>query len=180
MRGRVKVAVASALVAGAAVAGTVAFADGGNGIRETLTGYEEDPLVLSTTGSGEFTASIKAKGDSIRYRLSYAGLEGNVTQAHIHFGGRAQSGGIVVFLCTNLGNGPAGTQACPLPPEPGTIRGTIVAADVLSQTPDQGIGAGQFDELVDAVRAGVTYVNVHSSKYPGGEIRAQLDPVEHD
>ncbi len=116
MRGRVKVAVASALVAGAAVAGTVAFADGGNGIRETLTGYEEDPLVLSTTGSGEFSASIKAKGDSIRYRLSYAELEGSITQAHIHFGGRAQSGGISVWLCGNPSptvTPPLGTQAVP-------------------------------------------------------------------
>ena len=113
MRGRVKAAVAGALVAGAAVAGTVAMADGGHGIRETLTGYQEDPLTLSTTGTGDFQASIKAKGDTIRYRLSYADLEGTVQQAHIHLGQRAQSGGIAVFLCTNLGNGPVGTQACP-------------------------------------------------------------------
>ncbi len=179
MRGRVKVAVASALVAGAAVAGTVAFADGGNGIRETLTGYEEDPLVLSTTGSGEFTASIRAKGDSIRYRLSYADLEGAITQAHIHFGGRAQSGGISVWLCANPSptiSPPPGTQACP--PAPATIRGTILPENVVGPA-GQGIDPGQFDELVNAVRAGVTYVNVHSSKYPGGEIRAQLEPL-HD
>jgi CHRD domain len=177
MRGRVKIAVASALVAGAAVAGTVALADGGDGIRETLSGYEEDPLVLSTPGTGEFDAWIRAKGDTIRYKLSYAALEGEVRQAHIHFGGRAQSGGIAVFLCSNLGNGPAGTQACP--PAPDTITGTITAADVIGPA-DQGIAPREFDELVDAVRAGATYVNVHSSKYPGGEIRAQLDPVKHD
>ena len=39
----------------------------------------------------------------------------------------------------------------------------------------QGIAAGEFAELVDAIRHGVTYVNVHSTKYPGGEIRAQLE-----
>jgi hypothetical protein len=178
MRGRVKVAVASALVAGAAVAGTVAFADGGNGIRETLTGYEEDPLVISTPGTGQFEAWIRPKGDSIRYKLSYADLESAVAQAHIHLGGRAQSGGIAAYLCSNLTDPapPEGTQACP--PQPATIRGTITADDVIGPT-GQGIAAGEFDELLDAVRAGVTYVNVHSADRPAGEIRAQLEPL-HD
>jgi hypothetical protein len=179
MRGRIKVAVAGALVAGAAAAGAVAFADGGNGIRETLTGYEEDPMALSTTGSGEFRAWIGGKGEAIRYQLSYADLEGEVTQAHIHFGGRAQSGGIIAFLCTNIGGGPPADppQACP--PAPATVRGTLRAADVIGPT-GQGIGAGEFDEFLAAVRAGVTYANVHTTKYPPGEIRAQLDPVKHD
>ena len=39
----------------------------------------------------------------------------------------------------------------------------------------QGIAAGQYGELTDAIDAGVTYVNVHSTQYPGGEIRAQLE-----
>lgn len=179
MKTRMKAAVASALVVGAAVAGTVAFADGGDSIRETLTGYEEDPLTLSTTGSGEFTATIRAKGEQIRYRLSYADLEGDVTQAHIHFGGRAQSGGISVFLCTNIGGGPAGNppQACP--PAPATITGTITAGDVIGPAP-QGIDPGELDELVAAIRGGVTYANLHTSKYPAGEIRAQLEQDTDD
>jgi hypothetical protein len=36
-----------------------------------------------------------------------------VTQAHIHFGPGRVNGGIMVFLCSNLGNGPEGTQPCP-------------------------------------------------------------------
>ena len=40
----------------------------------------------------------------------------------------------------------------------------------------QGIDPGQFDELAAALRSGTTYVNVHSTKYPVGEIRAQLHP----
>ena len=71
----------------------------------------------------------------------------------------------------DLGNGPAGTQACP--PSPATVTGTIRPADVIGPA-GQGITAGQFAELVAAIRAGATYVNVHSSTYPGGEIRAQL------
>jgi len=38
----------------------------------------------------------------------------------------------------------------------------------------QGVAAGEFDELIRAIRAGATYVNVHSTLYPPGEIRAQI------
>ena len=41
------------------------------------------------------------------------------------------------------------------------------------------VAAGRFDELVRAIRSGTTYVNVHSSLYPGGEIRAQLGDHDH-
>jgi len=82
-----------------------------------------------------------------------------------------------VFLCSNLGNGPAGTQACPA--AGGTIRGTIRAADVGAGGAGQGIAAGEFNAFVDAVRAGATYVNVHTTGRPGGEIRAQLSDDDH-
>jgi hypothetical protein len=160
-------AVAIATVVVSTVGGSAAMAGGdgprgGNAIQNRLSGYEEDPLVLSTTGSGQFRAQINERTQEISYR---------VTQAHIHLGGKAQSGGISVFICTNLGNGPAGTQACPA--APATVTGTIRPADVIGPA-GQGITAGQFGELVAAIRAGATYVNVHSSMYPGGEIRAQL------
>jgi hypothetical protein len=172
MKGRVKLAFGVAVVALLAAAGTVAVAGGGDSIRERLTGYEEDPLVVSTPGSGTFTAHVSEHRQTIDYRLRYGDLEGAVQQAHIHFGGPRQSGGISVFLCTNLGNGPAGTQACPA--QPATVTGTLRPADVIGPA-GQGIDAGEFSELLDAIRHGVTYVNVHSTEYPGGEIRAQLE-----
>jgi hypothetical protein len=177
MTGRLRlvtVAVAVSVTVAAIAVGTAAMADGSSGtgnVKEQLSGYQEDPLVLSTTGSGTLTAHVDEMNKEITYELSYSALEGNVLQAHIHLGGKAQSGGISVFLCTNLGNGPAGTQLCPA--APATITGTIRPADVIGPA-GQGIAAGQFDELVAAIRGGVTYVNVHSSLYPGGEIRAQL------
>jgi hypothetical protein len=169
------IAVAISVVVAGTAAWSVALADDngttGNSLHEQLTGYAETPLALSTTGDGRFRVQIDERRQKISYELSYSGLEGDVTQAHIHFGSPSQSGGISVFLCTNLGNGPAGTQACP--PAPATISGTIRPADVIGPA-GQGIAAGEFAELVDAIRAGSTYVNVHSTKYEGGEIRAQL------
>ena len=176
MKGRVKLAAGVGVIAAVTVAATVAVAGGGDSIREELSGYEETLVALSTTGNGTFKARIDERRQEIDYRLSYADLESDVTQAHIHFGGPRQSGGISVYLCTNLGNGPAGTQACP--PDGGTVSGTIRAADVIGPT-DQGIGVGEFQELLDAIRHGVTYVNVHSTVLTGGEIRAQLEG-DHD
>ncbi len=174
---RVRLAIGASVVVAAALITTGATADVDKSgstqgvVLERLSGYAETPLALSTTGTGRFVARISSAGDRITYALNYSALEGTVTQAHIHLGSAAQSGGISVFLCSNLGNGPAGTQACPA--APATVTGTLVAADVIGPAA-QGITAGQFAELVAAIRAGSTYVNVHSTLYPAGEIRAQL------
>jgi CHRD domain len=163
------VATAGVLVA----VGAVAAASGGGGkLDEALSGYQEVPA-LSTTGAGEFHATISDDDHAIRYRLTFSRLETDATQAHIHFENATNNGSIVVFLCSNLGNGPAGTQACPA--AGGTIQGTIRPADVGALAAAQGIDAGEFQELLRAIRAGATYVNVHSVGHPGGEIRAQLD-----
>jgi hypothetical protein len=163
--------VALAATASAASPGTDNFG-GRNSLHESLSSYNETPLTLSTTGAGQFRATINDRTQEITYTLSYSSLVGTVTQSHIHLGAQSMSGGIMVFLCSNLGNGPVGTQACPA--APGTITGTLKAVDVIGPAA-QGLTAGQFAELVKAIRAGVTYVNVHSTTFPAGEIRAQLN-----
>jgi hypothetical protein len=167
------VAAIGATVAAVAVGPSAVASEGRSGrpaFKEQLSGYEETPAI-STPGGGQFRARIDAKNQEITWQLSWADLEAVVTQAHIHFAGPSEAGGISVFLCTNLGNAPVPTQACPT--GAGTIAGTIRPVDVIGPTP-QGIDPGQFDELVAAIRTGNTYVNVHSTKYPNGEIRAQL------
>lgn len=143
-------------------------------IREFLTGYEEVPAV-STVAEGEFHARISNDSSQIDYELKYSDLEGSVTQAHIHFGQKGVNGGISVWLCGNPSATvipPAGTQVCP--PSPATITGTLTAANVVGPAA-QGIAAGEFAELISAIRAGKTYANVHSTKFPGGEIRSQIE-----
>ena len=177
------VRVAAALVSGLVVAGTLgtlASANEGGGspsrsselrISERLSGYEETPLALSTPGNGRFRAVVDTGAREIRWTLRFADTETTVTQAHIHFGSPSQSGGISAFLCTNLGNGPAGTQACPAE---GAISGTIRPADVLGPTA-QSLAPGDFRAFVDAIRAESTYVNVHTTGFPTGEIRGHID-----
>jgi len=169
---RVKLALGVAVAGALAVAGSAAVAGGGSTqVSGTLTGYEEVPAV-STAANGRLRATVTPSDTGFAYRLSYAGLEGSVTQAHIHFAQAGVNGGISVWLCgTGTNPGPAGTPVCPAPS--GSVEGTIDAADVVGPAA-QGIAPGEFGELLRAMRAGVTYANVHSSMFPGGEIRSQL------
>ena len=139
-------------------------------IATRLRPMEEVPAV-SGFASARFSATLSEDGSSISYTVSYANLQGNITQSHIHIGQRGVNGGIVLFLCSNLGNGPAGTQTCPA--SPGTISGTLTAANIVPAK-GQGIEAGDFHEIVRAIKAGVAYANIHTDQFPGGELRGQL------
>jgi hypothetical protein len=165
-----RIAVVLCLLGSAAVS-AVAAQEGFKSIKEFLTGYEEVPAV-STSANAQFEARISKDGTEIAWELSYSALEGTITQSHIHVAQAGVNGGISTFLCSNLGNGPAGTQPCP--PGPATISGTILATDIIGPAA-QGVTAGELDELIAAMRAGVTYVNVHSTLWPGGEVRSQID-----
>jgi hypothetical protein len=151
-----------------------AIANGGkkNLKADVLTGLQENPDI-STVATGSFTVSLDDDARTLTYELTYSGLEGTVQQAHIHFGKRAVNGGVTVFLCgTAAAPGPAGTPPCPTPG--GTVSRTVAAADILAPG-TQGIEAGNYEELADALRSGHAYANVHSTKWPGGEIRAQIN-----
>jgi hypothetical protein len=107
----------------------------------------------------------------IEAKISYSNLEGTVTQAHIHLGQKGVNGGIVVFFCSNLPSPPAGTPPCPA--SPSTVERTFTAADV--QTVEgQGIVRGELAELIEALRENQAYCNVHTVRFPAGEIRGQL------
>jgi hypothetical protein len=163
---RVQLAAAVAIVSIVSVVATTAVAGDGGNAKAKLSGFEEVPAI-STAGSGEFKAKIRSQ--QIDYTLSYRDLEGGtVSAAHIHLGQRSVNGGVSAFLC-------GGGDKPPCPPTSGTVEGTIDPADVIGPA-SQGIAPGEFDELVRAIRAGVTYANVHTTPtYPGGEIRGQID-----
>ncbi len=162
------------LLAGALLTGLAAIAMGvpnpaeAETVRAKLQGVQEVPAV-SSAGTGSFRAKIR--GDENSFELSYAELEGNITQAHIHFAQKGVNGGISVFLCTNLGSSPVPVQACP--PSPATISGVITAADVIGPI-GQNIQAGELDRLIEAIRKRATYINVHTDLMPTGEIRGQV------
>src|SRR5207249_6423885 len=123
--------------------------------KATLSSYGEVPT-NSTTGTGDLDFVIDDSAQTITFTLTYTGLAAPATAAHIHLGARSTNGGVSVYFCGGGGQGP-----CP----PGTsseatVTGTITAANVIGPTA-QGIQLGEFDKLVAAIRAGVTYANIH-------------------
>jgi hypothetical protein len=178
------------LVVGTAAAQTVtdSFQTGQQEVTARLSGFNEVHFdaggrgtppsspelrgAVSTPASGKFRAIIDENARTIEYELSYKDLRAPVTQAHIHFGQRHTVGGIVVWLCqTSTNRSPAAvTPECP---QEGVVTGTITPDQVLAQTA-QGFAAGDFDELVRAIRNRAAYANVHSSLFPPGEIRGHI------
>jgi len=136
-----------------------------------LRGFEEVPAT-AVANSGTFTATVNGAGTEINFNLTYKVPEGTVTQSHLHFAQKGVNGGIVIFLCSNLPNPPAGTQACP--EHEGSVSGTITAANVLAQ-PNQSAVAGDLPSVLRAIRGGIVYANVHTDQLPGGSIRGQVN-----
>jgi hypothetical protein len=162
----------------------VAFSDSGSRqIREFLLGVQEVPVV-STTGTGTFEAEISRDGQSISYTLTFANLEGDVRQSHIHIAPEQNTGNIVLWLCqtpTNpnplVGNA---TPQCfdannPLTLRSNTVTGVLTGADIAASAAANGVTTGELDEVIALIRAGKTYVNVHSAVFPPGEIRSQIE-----
>jgi hypothetical protein len=147
-------------------------ADSGRHFRAHLVGLEETPAIF-TAGSGIFTAKVAQDDTRIDFELTYENLSGPAAVAHIHFGQRGVAGGVSFFFC-----GGGGKPACPASSS-GTVTGTVVAADVLGPAA-QGIAAGDLAAILQMIRAGYSYANVHTAKHPSGEIRGQLRRHRHD
>jgi CHRD domain-containing protein len=137
----------------------------GSNFRARLTGFGEVPAV-SSEGRGQFRATLQPNGTEMTFELEYSGLSGPATMAHIHIGQKFASGAIVVHFC-----GTGGQAACP--GAAGTVTGTFGASRVVDATA-QGISAGEFAEVLAAIRSGNAYVNVHTAQSPQGEIRGQI------
>lgn len=128
-------------------------------------------------GTGTLDLDLNRNARTIAFKLTYSGLSAPVTQSHIHFGKRHVPGGVMVFFCTNLSNGPAGTQLCPA--GGGTVTGMITGASVIGPTA-QHITPGDFDALVAALDSDTVYGNIHTTNFPAGEIRGQVRRGDRD
>jgi CHRD domain len=159
----------ASLVAGAlliVVAASAAMTHNNNGKsgKASLDSFQEVPT-LATTGRGSFR--VRVRSDGLHYKLSYSDVESNVLFAHIHLGRTAVNGGVIAFLC-----GGGDKPACPL--REGTVEGVIDAADVIGPA-GQGIPAGDLSDAVRSLRKGAVYANVHTTTFPAGEIRGQVN-----
>ena len=138
-----------------------------------LNGYQETPSV-SSTGVGDFRATL-VEPEKLHFVFRYDGLEGgNSLFAHVHFGQRSVAGGVSFFLCGGS------TKPTPCPNVKGEVEGDVTPADVIGPN-GQGIEPASFGEIIRAMRSGYAYANIHTTRWPGGEIRGQInDRGRHD
>ena len=127
-------------------------------------GGENEVPPINSAGTGAFEMTIR---DTITFSLTFSGLSSPLTVAHLHFAPSKVAGGVMIFLCGG-GNQPA----CPAATS-GTITGTITAANVTGPG-GQGIAAGDLDSALAALRDDLSYANMHTANFTGGEIRGQL------
>jgi hypothetical protein len=151
-----------------------AKASGACRLKAHLDGDEEVPP-RATQAVGQALFQLNASETELSYKLIVANID-NVIAAHIHIGPPGVNGPVVVFL------------AGPFPPAGGPSSG-ILAQDTLTAADLVGPLAGQpLSALAAEMRAGNTYVNVHTSDgvppdntgpgdFPGGEIRGQIEPI---
>lgn len=131
--------------------------------RTHLTGDEEVPP-NDGRGQGQAVFKVSGDGNSVSYRLMIANIE-NTLMAHIHLAPAGSNGSIVVWLR------PSGPPPQLVPGRFGGVyaEGTFTGANLVGP-----LAGRPLSDLVDAMRAGNTYVNVHTTQFPGGEIRGQV------
>lgn len=139
-----------------------------------LSGGAERPTPVTTSASGESRITI-IDTNTVRVETLVSTID-SITQAHIHFGDANTAGPVRVFLLQNVAAGRA--------PITGTNR-VMSLVNVTRGSPVCGAngvptpcfqGGWTIDSLIKYVRTGEVYVNVHTRRNPGGEIRGQIAP----
>jgi CHRD domain-containing protein len=136
--------------------------------------------------SGTFHAKLSEDGTTLSWTFTWSNLTGPPLFAHIHFGLKGANYPVMTFFC----GGPKGNSAIPQKPDcpqttSGSITGTTTAADIiaLDAAPnDQALDQHDFAGFLRALSAGSAYANMHTTRFPGGEIRGQVhrDDGERD
>jgi hypothetical protein len=140
------------------------FSDRPTNLRTHLSGGEEVPPV-DTRAQGQAILQLSKDRSELSYKIIVANIE-NVTQAHLHLGAFGVNGPIVLWLY------PSAPPAQLIPGRSQGVlnQGVATAANLVGPLAGQTLSA-----LVQAAQAGNVYANVHTSQFPPGEIRGQLD-----
>jgi hypothetical protein len=144
--------------------GSAQFVGAPHNLRTHLSGDEEVP-VRDTNAQGQAIFQVNADGTAISYKLMVANIQ-NVTQAHIHLAPAGSNGGIVAWLYPS---------APPSQLIPGRSQGILGEGELTAASLVGALSGSPLSALIDAMKDGGTYVNVHTSQFPPGEIRGQID-----
>jgi hypothetical protein len=134
--------------------------------KATLSGANERPTANTSTATGTWTGVLNTQTNVMTYTMTYTGLSANSTLSHIHAPGDATVAAGVVLNFANYANSTT-------PFTPGTTSGTVAGTINFAGGTVTGLTI-TGDSLKKDMDLGLTYVNVHTSANPGGEIRGQI------
>jgi CHRD domain len=123
--------------------------------------------VVDTKARGQAILHVTRDGNSLDFKLIVWNIQG-VTQAHIHCAPPGVNGNIAVFL---FGFDPAGVTTTGI-----LSAGTLTDADILPIASSAACpgGIGNLDDLIEKMKSGGAYVNVHTLAHPAGEMRGNI------
>jgi hypothetical protein len=125
-----------------------------------MTGFEETPGV-ATLAKGFAGIQVSHDGRTVYYSITLTDPSTNLVAGHLHMAPRGEAGPIVVTLCSAV------TTPC-------QTEGQVAQGSFTEEKFEGPLLNDRLNRLLDEARLGNIYVNVHSSKYPGGEARGQL------
>lgn len=127
--------------------------------KATLSGNEVAPPV-KTMANGEATFQLSKDGKELTYKVTVSDIE-NVTAAHIHQGAMGKSGPPVALIDIK------GKKE-------GKVSGTLAEGSITSKDLMSSFKGKTVKDLAKEIEAGNTYINIHTAKYPDGELRGQI------
>lgn len=131
--------------------------------RASLSGANEVPANTSTA-TGTFSAALDTVTNVFVYDITFSGLSANVTAGHIHGPAAPTANAGTTINFATLAGATFST---------GQTSGTAHGQTTLLPT-TQITATIRGDSLKTLLFAGLTYVNIHTTALPGGEIRGQI------
>jgi hypothetical protein len=141
----------------------VAWAAAPQTFKADLTGNQEVPPV-KTKATGHATFKLNPEGQSLHYQVTVANLQ-DTTMAHLHLGPAGKNGPVAVWLYP------------PSPPgvlKPGAFSGVLAEGEITAQNLVGPLKGKPLQALIQDIKAGQTYVNVHTRMHPEGELRGEI------
>jgi hypothetical protein len=141
-------------------------------------------IVNNSLAQGQALFNLSEDGTTLHYKLIAANID-NAFMAHIHMGPVGVNAPVVVWLFPSTKPGVTG------PVNAGRMDGVLAEGDITAADLVGPLKGHPFSELLDAIRSGNAYVNIHTTvggtspntgpgNFPGGEIRGQLGMHQHD
>jgi|GEM_PF-263602 len=112
----------------------------------SLTAASERPAPNASIATGTMTGTYDPNSKLLSYTITFAGLTGNASAGHLHFGDAKHTGNVTL----------------PFASVPAATSGSITGTAILTQT------------QADSLTMGHIYANIHTANNPNGEIRANL------